>query len=262
MFGLDSGAQIGLEYRFGIIKNGQIGLHRTKRQDDSVLRAVRPVEAGPPAAGRRVGDRQHRRHQQLQGQLQPVGRRHRLAPVRHRRRAVCRADLGQQHQRAAEGARRPQRHLHDRRRRPPARQADGVCRRRDLAARGRLQTGKIAGRVRDREARRRTHLPVELLERARHDERARWRAARSATTTGTWASTSRASSSEPLTASTAGSGNLQYHEAAGSLDRSLSPAARACREAVRSEAVRSASTLRACEEVGVTRRLARRRDAC
>ena len=29
MFGLDSGAQIGLEYRFGIIKNGQIGLHRT-----------------------------------------------------------------------------------------------------------------------------------------------------------------------------------------------------------------------------------------
>jgi hypothetical protein len=29
MFGLDSGAQIGLEYRFGIVKNGQIGLHRT-----------------------------------------------------------------------------------------------------------------------------------------------------------------------------------------------------------------------------------------
>jgi hypothetical protein len=29
MFGLDTGAQIGLEYRFGIIKNGQIGLHRT-----------------------------------------------------------------------------------------------------------------------------------------------------------------------------------------------------------------------------------------
>ena len=28
-FGLDSGAQIGLEYRFGIIRNGQIGIHRT-----------------------------------------------------------------------------------------------------------------------------------------------------------------------------------------------------------------------------------------
>jgi len=28
-FGLDNGAQIGLEYRFGIIRNGQIGIHRT-----------------------------------------------------------------------------------------------------------------------------------------------------------------------------------------------------------------------------------------
>ena len=29
LFGLDSGAQIGLEYRFGIVRNGEIGLHRT-----------------------------------------------------------------------------------------------------------------------------------------------------------------------------------------------------------------------------------------
>ena len=29
LFGIDSGAQIGLEYRFGIIPNGQIGIHRT-----------------------------------------------------------------------------------------------------------------------------------------------------------------------------------------------------------------------------------------
>jgi hypothetical protein len=28
-FGIDNGAQIGLEYRFGIIPNGQIGIHRT-----------------------------------------------------------------------------------------------------------------------------------------------------------------------------------------------------------------------------------------
>jgi hypothetical protein len=28
-FGIDAGAQIGLEYRFGIIPNGQIGIHRT-----------------------------------------------------------------------------------------------------------------------------------------------------------------------------------------------------------------------------------------
>ncbi|MGE3705034.1 MAG: DUF5777 family beta-barrel protein [Vicinamibacterales bacterium] len=29
LFGIDSGAQIGLEYRYGLIKNGQIGVHRT-----------------------------------------------------------------------------------------------------------------------------------------------------------------------------------------------------------------------------------------
>src|SRR5579862_2167136 len=29
LFGLDSGAQIGLEYRFGIVKNGEVGVHRT-----------------------------------------------------------------------------------------------------------------------------------------------------------------------------------------------------------------------------------------
>ena len=29
LFGIDSGAQIGLEYRFGIIRGGQIGIHRT-----------------------------------------------------------------------------------------------------------------------------------------------------------------------------------------------------------------------------------------
>jgi len=29
LFGIDSGAQIGLEYRFGIVRNGQIGIHRT-----------------------------------------------------------------------------------------------------------------------------------------------------------------------------------------------------------------------------------------
>jgi hypothetical protein len=32
LFGIDSGAQIGLEFRFGIIPNGQIGLHRTSNR--------------------------------------------------------------------------------------------------------------------------------------------------------------------------------------------------------------------------------------
>jgi Membrane bound beta barrel domain (DUF5777) len=31
-FGIDSGAQIGLEYRFGIVKNGQIGIHRNNNR--------------------------------------------------------------------------------------------------------------------------------------------------------------------------------------------------------------------------------------
>jgi len=33
LFGLDTGAQIGLEYRFGIFKNAQIGIHRTSDKD-------------------------------------------------------------------------------------------------------------------------------------------------------------------------------------------------------------------------------------
>jgi hypothetical protein len=32
LFGIDSGAAIGLEYRFGIIPNGQIGIHRTSNR--------------------------------------------------------------------------------------------------------------------------------------------------------------------------------------------------------------------------------------
>ena len=32
MFGLDAGALIGLEYRFGLVKNGQIGIHRTSEK--------------------------------------------------------------------------------------------------------------------------------------------------------------------------------------------------------------------------------------
>jgi Membrane bound beta barrel domain (DUF5777) len=32
LFGIDSGALIGLEYRFGIVRNGQIGIHRTSEK--------------------------------------------------------------------------------------------------------------------------------------------------------------------------------------------------------------------------------------
>lgn len=32
LFGIDTGATIGLEYRFGLIKNGQVGIHRTSNR--------------------------------------------------------------------------------------------------------------------------------------------------------------------------------------------------------------------------------------
>src|SRR6267142_4134147 len=32
LFGIDAGAQIGLEYRFGIVRNGQVGIHRTSNK--------------------------------------------------------------------------------------------------------------------------------------------------------------------------------------------------------------------------------------
>jgi len=32
LFGIDSGAQIGLEYRYGLVRNGQIGIHRTSNK--------------------------------------------------------------------------------------------------------------------------------------------------------------------------------------------------------------------------------------
>jgi len=52
LFGIDSGALIGLEYRFGIVRNGQIGIHRTSDKtiaffgEYGVLRqsAQRPVD--------------------------------------------------------------------------------------------------------------------------------------------------------------------------------------------------------------------------
>src|SRR5947207_3726464 len=47
MFGLDSGAQIGLEYRFGIIPNGQIGLHRTSDRTTEFFAQYGVLRQGP-----------------------------------------------------------------------------------------------------------------------------------------------------------------------------------------------------------------------
>ena len=51
LFGLDNGAVIGLEYRFGLFRGAQVGIHRTLAgQDHRVLRAVR--RAGTSATAR------------------------------------------------------------------------------------------------------------------------------------------------------------------------------------------------------------------
>ncbi len=47
LFGLDSGAQIGLEYRFGIVPNGQIGLHRTSDRTTEFFAEYGVMRQGP-----------------------------------------------------------------------------------------------------------------------------------------------------------------------------------------------------------------------
>jgi hypothetical protein len=47
LFGLDSGAQIGLEYRFGIVPNSQIGLHRTSDRTTEFFAEYGVMRQGP-----------------------------------------------------------------------------------------------------------------------------------------------------------------------------------------------------------------------
>ena len=52
LFGLDNGAIIGLEYRFGLMSGLQAGILRHERQDDRVLRAVQRPESAKRRRGR------------------------------------------------------------------------------------------------------------------------------------------------------------------------------------------------------------------
>lgn len=47
LFGIDNGAQIGLEYRFGIVKNGQIGIHRTSNKTIELFSQYSVIRQGP-----------------------------------------------------------------------------------------------------------------------------------------------------------------------------------------------------------------------
>ena len=53
-FGIDSGAQIGLEYRFGIMRRTQIGIHRTNDRTIELFTQYRP-HAGTRRAARQPG---------------------------------------------------------------------------------------------------------------------------------------------------------------------------------------------------------------
>ena len=65
-FGFDSGAQIGLELRYGLLPGTQIGIHRTSDRDD---RDLRPAERDAAEAGRASAG--PRRHRDVRGTEQP-----------------------------------------------------------------------------------------------------------------------------------------------------------------------------------------------
>jgi len=48
LFGMDGGAQIGLEYRFGIVARGQIGFHRTSNRNLELFAQYDLLPAGKP----------------------------------------------------------------------------------------------------------------------------------------------------------------------------------------------------------------------
>src|SRR5690606_11258049 len=50
LFGLDSGALIGLEYRFGLVRGGQVGIHRTSNKTIQLFgeyNVVNQLDGGP-----------------------------------------------------------------------------------------------------------------------------------------------------------------------------------------------------------------------
>ena len=81
LFGLDSGAQIGLEYRFGLMRGTQVGIYRTT---DRTIEFFAQYESWQREAGFRSLARHDRRHEQLPRQLHAgTGRRDLTHPRQH-----------------------------------------------------------------------------------------------------------------------------------------------------------------------------------
>ena len=120
--------EIGLEYRFGLMRGRRSASTGRASRRSSSSRSTPICSRGTRViSSRRVAT--HRWHQQLQDSYSPA-----LGVVISRTlgepwRALRRADLGEQHQPAAEGARGRERHLHHRHGRAHSRPADRLCRR-------------------------------------------------------------------------------------------------------------------------------------
>ncbi len=169
LFGLDNGAIIGLEYRFGLMRGLQAGLLRTQRQDDRVLRAVQRAEPAE-RRGRSASASWHR-------STAPT-----TSATATRRRSAwrCRASSAITARVYVEPIWVNNSNLVDlpgddnvvpgRARRAGARAPDRLSRRRVHPARG-LLTWRASGVVRPREARRRACVPAESLQRLRQHHR-------------------------------------------------------------------------------------------
>ena len=69
-FGFDSGAQIGLELRYGLFRGAQVGINRTSERTIQFFGQYDLKNQQPFPVGRRLG--QHGRHQQLQDSYSPA----------------------------------------------------------------------------------------------------------------------------------------------------------------------------------------------
>ena len=96
LFGLDSGAIIGLEYRFGLMSGLQAGILRTSDRDDRVLRAVQRAEPENRRRGRSRRARVCRWHEQLPRHLLTGDWPGDFTRAGRPRRRLRRAGLGQQ----------------------------------------------------------------------------------------------------------------------------------------------------------------------
>jgi hypothetical protein len=95
-FGMDTGAQIGLEYRFGIIPSGQIGILRTSDREIEFFAEYGVFRQGPGRPFEVVALASDRGWRQFQGRQVAGARRGRVATRGRLRGLLRRANLGEQ----------------------------------------------------------------------------------------------------------------------------------------------------------------------